>query len=146
MKSIETVPRNTSRPKRVGSPRIPGVPDPLSRGPSPSPGPSPPPPGALTPETPGARFSGTLVAMLRGELPHGSRVRLHHVVGVDAGDAVVVRPPVDLGDRTRPVPVPRRRRRRPLEPVGVPGIRRRLRSLEGAPQQVDQEDELGGAE
>src|SRR5262245_34859797 len=114
MNSMVTVPRNASRPKRVGSPSRPGEPPP--RGPSPPSGPSPPAPGGRGPETSGARLSRTSVTMLlRGLLPDGSGVRLHHVVGVHPGHAVVVRPAVDLGDLARPVPVPRRGRRRPLQ-------------------------------
>src|SRR5260370_14394837 len=140
MKSMVTVPRKATAPKRAVSPRMPGASGP--RGPSPPPGPSSPRPGAPGPEWVGF-LSRTSVVMVRAAFSDGGGVGLHHVVGLHSGNRVVVGGAVDLGDRARPVAMPRGRRRRPFEPVGVPRVVRRLGPLEGAPQQVRQEEELG---
>src|SRR6266487_2858234 len=138
MNSMVTVPRKAHKPKRAGSPRIPGAPWP--DGPPPL-GRSSPPPGARGPEWRGF-FSRSSVVMVGGPFADGGRIGLHHVVGLHAGDRVVVRGAVDLGDRARPVAVAGGRGRRPLEPVRVPGVVRGSRALECAPEQVDQEEEL----
>src|SRR5207247_3401279 len=138
MNSMLTVPRKAHKPKRAGSPRIPGAPWP--DGPPP-PGRSSPPPGAPGPEWPGF-FSRSSVVMVGGPLADRGRIGLHHVVGLHAGDGVVIRRAVDLGDCARPVAVAGGRGRRPFEPVGIPGVVRGFRALEGAPQEIDQEEEL----
>ena len=53
---------------------------------------------------------------------------------------------MDLGDRARPVAVRGRRGGRPLEPVGLPRVVAGLLPRERAPEEVDEEQDLRGAE
>src|SRR5215831_8841429 len=60
--------------------------------------------------------------------------------------AVLVGPAIDGGQRGPPVEVGRRRGRRPLQGVGVPRIDGGLLAREQAPEEVDDERDLGQAE
>src|SRR5688572_25163822 len=82
----------------------------------------------------------------RRSIADGRRIRLHHVVSGGSFYAVVVRPPIDLWNLAGPIAVGGRRRRRPLQAGGAPWVHVRLLALEGAPEEVDEENHLRRAQ
>src|SRR6185503_389230 len=71
---------------------------------------------------------------------------LRQVVFLDQRRRILVRTAVDGGKRAREVAVRRRRRRLPLERVGMPGIPFGATPGDQAPEEVDHDDQLRGAE
>src|SRR5262245_56563298 len=78
-----------------------------------------------------------------GRRRHASgRLRLRKEVLLRLRRAVLVRAAVHGRQRRTPVQVRRRRGRRPLERVRVPGVHGRLPAAEEAPEEVDHERDL----
>src|SRR5262249_28938467 len=144
-----TVPRNAKRPKRAGSAARPPGPS-SERSPAGGGGrPWPPVRGRSASEGVSSRATrGRASLMAASVRAHHYRRRLvlHDVVARRGGVAVLVRPAVYLRDLARPVPMGRRRGGGPFEAVRVPWVLAGPRSLERAPEEVDEEHDLGDAQ
>src|SRR5271156_5157138 len=75
---------------------------------------------------------------------HGCRVGLHYVVARGPGHTVLVGAVVHYGRASSEIVVWRRSGGGPLQRGCLPGVVTRLRSLEHAPEQIKEEDQLSG--